>query len=77
MKRDQHTRLALVREVLGTALPVDWFFSNVLTNEATLRALAERFDVPLMALHVRFDGRVTPEDMREWCACERRGKAVA
>jgi hypothetical protein len=68
---DRQTRTALVGEVLGEMLQANFFTADVL-DEDVLREVATRLDVPFMALHLLVDGRVTADDMREWC-----GKAVA
>ena len=73
---DRHSRTRIVCEVFDALLAVDRFFGDHM-GEENLRALAERFNVPFMALHLVADGRVTPDDMREWCAFEHAGKAVA
>ena len=73
---DRHSRTLIVRELLDAMLGVtDGFLGDVLDEEA-MRRLAERLQVPFMSLHVVLDGRVTADDMREWCRFEH-GKAVA
>jgi hypothetical protein len=75
---DRPTRAALICEVLETLLDVNWMAGDHL-DEENVRALAARFDVPFAVLHVGLGGsaQVTADDMREWCAWERSGKAVA
>lgn len=73
---DRHSRTLIVREVIDAMLgATDGFLGDVLDEEA-MRRLAAQLDVPFMALHQLIDGRVTTDDMREWCRFEG-GRKVA